>query len=171
MKKILIYTVTLFAFMMIANVANAQMFEDGFANARPATGTSDNDYPNVRWLINNAKVPTIGVLKSDAVWAFADKYHTFFLNKEDKDDGLHFYGIYNFNSNGRTELSFILLLYDNKDTVEGCSNCKRLQQYKVIVNKNNGRSIKEYDPIIFNPDTGNIYDHKWRLITDFKGKL
>ncbi len=78
MKKTVFFLVSLFAFMMITNIANGQMrsvavqgslwsdkHEDINTIRRdlPATGTSDDDYPAVGQADQGARVWTIGELK------------------------------------------------------------------------------------------------------------
>ncbi len=111
MKKILTILVTVFTFTMLASVANAQMhsvglkkggmLENGYANARPATGKTDADYPSVRWLINNAKVPTIGELKQELYQYCIDTW-----GENPYEDRLVVYKIEDYTSNGRGNYSF-----------------------------------------------------------------
>ncbi len=91
------------------------MLENGYANARPATGTTDADQPSVRWLINNAKVPTIGELKQEIYQYCIDKW-----GENPYEDKLVVYKIENYTSNGRGNYSFTYIcIY--KEELANCS--------------------------------------------------
>ncbi len=135
MKKILTILVTVFTFTMVASVANAQMhsvglkkggmLENGYANARPATGTTDADYPSVRWLINNAKVPTIGELKQEIYQYCIDTW-----GENPYEGDLMIYKIEDYTSNGRGNYSFTFICTDKSRLDKASASEKYVGVYK-----------------------------------------
>ncbi len=173
MKKILNILVTVLTFTMVASVANAQMhsvglkkggmLENGYANARPATGETDNDYPSVRWLINNAKVPTIGELKQEIYQYCIERWgKNPFLEK----DNVILYRIYDYTSNGRGNYTFKYLVLIKGSSVGGApEHYLSVQHFKYSVDPKRakwGKPIvqkKRLDPLALDPNTGKMYSH------------
>ncbi len=118
----------------------------------------------VRWLINNAKVPTIGELKQKIYQYSID---TWGENPLKENPNVVLYKIYDYTSNGRGNYTFKFLVLVKGVTVGGAPEnyiCVQLFKYSADPKRAKwGKPIEQYeeiDGLALDPDTGKLYPQK-----------